>query len=98
MIKTSKAGKSRVLIAGALALLSQGAFSEEGRAAKDTAADITVSIPNQRIEVEVAKLEASAREHIEALNARIAQEWAERLEAIGRKRFELVIVEVPTRG
>jgi hypothetical protein len=98
MIKTIKAGKSRVLIAGALALMSQGVWSEEGQAAKDAAADITVSIPNQAIEVVAEKLQASASEHIDALDQRIARDLADRLEAIGDSRFELAIAEVPTRG
>jgi hypothetical protein len=98
MIKTMTEGKARVLIASALALLSQGAWSDDGQAAREAVADITVSIPNQRIEIAAEKIEASASAHIEALNRRIAQDLAESLEAISNTRFELAIAEVPTRG
>jgi hypothetical protein len=98
MIKTKTERNARVLIAGALALLSQGAWSEDERARGDAAADIKVSIPNQRIEIAVEKIEASASTHIEALNRRFEQDLAESLEAISNTRFEVVIAEVPTRG
>jgi len=98
MIKTTTAGKSRVLIAGALALLSQGAWADGGEAAKVAASRVTVSIPDQRIEIAAEKIDPSVRAHIEALNRQFAKELAERLEAIGKSRFELAIAEVPTRG
>lgn len=95
MIKTLTAGKTRVLIAGALAILSQSAWSDRGPAANS---DLRLSIPQPRIEIATPKIEASAEAHIETLKRRIAEDLAASLAAIGDTRFELVTVEVPTRG
>lgn len=98
MIKRQTERNARVLIAGALVLLSQGAWSEEARPARKAVAEVAVSIPQPRIEIAAPKIEASASAHIESLNRRIAEDLARSLEAIGKTRFELVIAEVPTRG
>lgn len=98
MIKTVTEGKTRVLIAGALALLTQGAWADDGEAARQAPAEVKVSMPNQPIVIAETKLENDASEHIEALNRYLAAELEASLEAIRISRVELVLAEVPTRG
>lgn len=105
MIKTATARKSRVLIAGALALmLSQGVGAEDRQAVKREPAVVKVSIPSQRIEIaEPPVTTASARTEIdtqiEALDEQMTRELEKTLKEIGLSRVELVIAdEVATRG
>lgn len=98
MIKTVTEGKTRVLIAGALALLTQGVWADDGQAARNAPDVVKVSVSRDAVVTEEAKLDADAQAHIESLNRHIAAELEKNLEAIGFARIELVIAEVPTRG
>jgi hypothetical protein len=92
MIKSVREGKSPMLLAGVLALMTQSAWSDETQEASEPVAVAeAVAAARQRVE-------ADAQAYIEALNQRLSEELARDYEAIGAARTVLVIAEVPTRG
>ena len=84
--------KVGVLLAGVFALISQGAWSDEGSAENQLKAE------DAKVAAAREQVEAHAREFIEALNRRLAEELQQNLVEIDAPRIELAIVEVPTRG
>ena len=92
---TVTAGKTRVLLAAALAFMAQGAWSEESNDARQpastAAATETETSATQPVEIDV-------KAYIEALNKRLSDELAREIEALNAARIELAIAEVPTRG
>jgi hypothetical protein len=92
LIKSVTERKSRILLAGVSALMTQAAWSEESKPTEPEA------IVDSRQADARQQVEADAKAYIEALNRRLMQELARDLEAIGAARVELVIAEVPTRG
>lgn len=95
MLKTVTAGKTRVLLAAALAVMAQGAWSEESNDSQEpagtAAANETVTSSERPVEIDI-------RAYIEALNKRLADELAREIEALNAARIELAMPEVPTRG
>jgi hypothetical protein len=90
MLKSVTERKSRILLAGVLAVMTQVAWSDDNRQAPEPAVPVPAAL--------LLQLEADAKAYMEALNQRLAEELARDLEAIGAPRVELVIAEVPTRG
>jgi hypothetical protein len=93
MRKSVTPGTSRILLAGVLALVAQGARSDESSAAHRPAVapQETETAARQRIEIEI-------QAYIEALNKRLAEELAREIEASSASSIEIAIAEVPTRG
>jgi hypothetical protein len=91
--KSVTEGTSRILLAGVLALVAQGAWSGERSEAREPAVAPTEAqtAAHQRIEVEI-------RAYIEALNKRLIEKLARAIEATNAARIELAMPEVPTRG
>ena len=89
-IKTTLAVSRPVLIAAALALLSQSAWSDQE--------EVRVTSPRMAIEIAQPKIATDAQAYIDALKQRLAEDLAKSLEAISASRIELVIAEAPTRG
>ena len=89
------AGKTRVLLVAALALMAQGAWSEESNDARASAdavnASETVTSAPRPVEIDIAA-------YIEAFNKRLSEKLAREIEALNAARIEFVIAEVPTRG
>ena len=98
------AKNSLALVAGLVALASQGAFSEDATVAPakpevgQDQAVITVTAPRQAIEIASPELESDLSATIESLNRLLAKELEQRMDAIEAERIELAIAEVPTRG
>ena len=92
LIKSVTERKSRILLAGVLALLTQAAWTDEPDAAASKA-----PVAERPAEA-IRQTDADAQAYIEALNRRLLQDLARDLEAISASRIELVIAEVPTRG
>jgi hypothetical protein len=90
--------RQRVLLAGALALVSQAALSDETNAARTEAEELTVSAPSQEIAIADPRIETDAEAVIEAMNRQVAADLARIIEAISGARIELAISESPTRG
>jgi hypothetical protein len=92
MLKSVTEGRSRVLLAGVLALIAQGALSEESvRSEEPTTVATTESSARLQVEIDV-------RAYIEALNKRLSEALAREIEALHASRIEIAIAEVPTRG
>lgn len=93
--KTVTAGKTPVVLAAALALMAQGASSEERNVERQpagtAAASETIAALKRSVEIEI-------RASIEALGKRLSEELAREIEALNAARVELAIAEVPTRG
>lgn len=90
--------RHRILVAGALALISQSAFSGDAIAGKREPEVLTVTAQRPSIELVDTRVETDIEAHIDAVDRGIAAELENDLKAIGRLRIELVISEVPTRG
>lgn len=91
MLKSVTEGK-KLLLAGVLALVAQGAWSEESNDAKQLAAgNATETSARPAHEVDISA-------YIEALNKRLSEKLAREIDALNAGRVELVIAEVPTRG
>ena len=88
----------QTLAAAALALSGQGVLSDEtgGKAAEQEV--VRVTVPRPPAEPAAPAMSTDARETVEALHRRLAEELQRQLDAIGKTRVELVIAEVPTRG
>jgi hypothetical protein len=98
MIHTVTEGKHRILVAGAVALISQSAFSGDAGLARSEPEVLTVTAERPSAEIVDARVETDIKAHIDAVNRRFATDLKSDLEAIDRTRIELVISEVPTRG
>jgi hypothetical protein len=98
MNHTVAARKHRIVVAGALALMSQGAISGDSNASRNQFEELTVTAPRPQIEMTDARIETDVKEQIEAVNRRFAKDLKNDLTTIGNTRIELVIAEVPTRG
>jgi hypothetical protein len=90
--------KHSVLVAGALALISQSAISAEANAAKADPEILTVTAARPSTEIVEPRIETDIKAQIDALNARFESDLKRDLEAIGTSRIRLVVSEVPTRG
>ena len=97
-IQTVTERKLSLLVAGALALFSQGALSGDASAARSEPEELTVTAPRPQIELANPVIEFDASELIEALNRRLAKDLEKSLDAISKSRIELAISEVTTRG
>jgi hypothetical protein len=95
MQKSATAGKTRVLLAAALALMAQGALSEESKVARQPAGTEAAS---ETLASATRLAESEIRAFIEALNKRLAEELAREIEALNAARIEFAMPEVPTRG
>jgi hypothetical protein len=98
MMNTVTEGKYSILVAGALALISQSALSGDTNAGKRELEVVTVTAQRPVSEVVDARIETDIKAHVDALNRRFAADLDNDLKAIGSSRIELVISEVPTRG
>jgi len=98
MTHTVTERKHRILVAGALALISQSAFSGDANAAKAEPEVLTVTAQRPSTATTEPRIETDIKAHIDALNERFESDLKKDLEAIGKSRIELVISEVPTRG
>jgi hypothetical protein len=98
MTNTVTEGKYSILVAGALALISQSALSGDTNAGKRELEVLTVTAQRSASELVDARIETDIKAHVDALNRRFAADLEDDLEAIGSSRIELVISEVPTRG
>lgn len=99
MRKTTKLRMSRVLVAGAVALLSQGAWSDDGNIAASASTTVGIQLPRPQMAPVHAKIASEVKAHVEALNRRLAEDLARALEeTLDASRIELAIAEVPTRG
>jgi len=102
MKQTVTLRKPGLLVAGALALISQSALggdSETLRAPEATQEVVTVTAPRPDVPgFENHILETNVQALIEVIDRRIEQDLEKRVDSIGRLRIELVISEVPTRG
>lgn len=90
--------KNRFLIAGALALLSQGVWSNERQDAARAPTVVKVTAPSQQIEVTSPKIGTDVAHHRKAVDQQLREDLEQSLQAITTSRIELVIAEVPTRG
>ncbi|MGD8339215.1 MAG: hypothetical protein PVH89_00455 [Gammaproteobacteria bacterium] len=94
---TAKDWNQRLMLAGAVALISQAAVGAGTGSAREpeivrvTAPRVVAEIPRADVEVDVAAL-------IESVNRHIAKQHETDLKAIGARRIELVMSEIPTRG
>jgi hypothetical protein len=88
------AGKTRVLLAAALAFMAQGAWSEESNDAEPSAEAATA----HETVTSVRPAEFDIPAYIEELNKRLSEKLAREIEALNAARVELAIAEVPTRG
>ena len=96
MLKSVTEGTTPVLLAGALALMAQGAWSDENRDSSTEPVVIvtaTATATSAKLPVEI-----DIRAYIEALNKQISDELTREIEALNAARVELAIAEVPTRG
>ena len=93
MMRKSVTEGKRLLLAGVLALVAQGAWSEESTDAKAPAAAETATETSAR-----PALEIDISAFVEALNKRLSEQLRRDLEALNATRVELAIAEVPTRG
>jgi hypothetical protein len=98
MIHTGTNRKHSILVAGALALISQNAFSGDVNTAKREPEVLTVTAQRPSSEIVDARIETDIKTQIEALDRRFATDLENHLKAIGSSRIDLVISEVPTRG
>ena len=95
-MKTVTGKTGSLAVAGALVLISQGALSDEARAASaHEVQTVTAERPQLRFD---ASITTDATASIRAVDRRIAEDLEKSLEAIAPSRIELVISEVPTRG
>jgi predicted metalloprotease len=96
VLKSVTEGETRFLLAGVLALMAQGAWSESNNDAQKPAVaateTVTVTAAAER------PIEVDVRAHIDALNKRLVDELSRQIKALDANRSELVIAEVPTRG
>lgn len=90
--------KHSILVAGALALISQSAISGGASAARAEPEILTVTAERPSTELVEPRIETDIKAHIDALNARFESDLKRDLEAIGASRIRLVVSEVPTRG
>ncbi len=90
--------KYHILVAGALALLSQGALSGEASAARSEPEELRVTAPRPQTELAELRIKTDTSSVIEALNRRLAKDLEKSLKAISDSRIELAISEAPTRG
>lgn len=95
MLKSVTEGTTPVLLAGALALMAQGAWSDEHRESTEPAIIVTATATATSAKLPV---EIDINAYIEALNRQISDELVREIEALSAARVELVIAEVPTRG
>lgn len=102
MKQTVTERKPGLLVAGALALISQSALggdSETHRAPVATQDVVTVTAPRpDEPGFESYVLETNVQALIEAIGRRIERDLEQSVDSIGRNRIELAISEVPTRG
>lgn len=98
LMQTVTTRKNRVFVAGALALLSQGAVSGDASLTGYEPEILTVTAQRSQIEASERRIEADLKEQDEALNRRFAEDLKKSLDAIDESRIELAILEVPTRG
>jgi hypothetical protein len=91
MLKSVKAGNSRILFAGVLALIAQGAWSDESNDSQEPAVAVTETSVRPQVKVDI-------NAYIEAFNERLSEELARAIEATNASRIEFAIAEVPTRG
>ena len=97
MMQKAMDWKQRLMLAGAMALLSPAALSAEAiRASKLEV--ITVTAPRVVPELRQTRIEVDVAGLIETVDRQIANDQAKELEAIGSRRIELAVIEVPTRG
>jgi hypothetical protein len=91
-----------LLVAGALALISQSALggdTETTRAPRAAQDVVTVTAPRPDAPGFVSQVpETSVEALIEAIDRRIERDLEKRVDSVRRNRIELVISEVPTRG
>ena len=94
--------KPGLLVAGALALISQSAVGGDPRATRAPVAMqevVTVTAPRpDEPRFENAILETDVQALIEIIDRRIGRDLEKRVGSVGGNRIELVISEVPTRG
>lgn len=96
-MQIAKDWKQRLMLAGAMAFLSPAALSAEAiRASKMDV--ITVTAPRVVAEVRRTRIEFDLARLIDSIEKQIANDQARDLEAIGTRRIELAIIELPTRG
>ena len=98
MMQTVTERKRNLLVAGVLALISQGALSGEVAPVSTRMEVVRVTAPRPASQIVDARIEVRAAELIEAINARIEKDLRKSLDAIRPTRIELAISEVPTRG
>ena len=96
MMKTVTANQA--LVAAALALIGQGAMSDETRVKRNETDVVRVTVPRQQTKIEVPVIATDAQETIEALKRQLEQDLERDLAEIGESPVELAIAEVPTRG
>jgi hypothetical protein len=97
-IRTVTLRKQGLLIAGALAVLSQSALGSDANVAKREPEVLTVTAQRPPIVASDSQIETDVSVHIEAVERRFAKDLEKDLAAIGNSKIELVISEVPTRG
>ena len=97
MMRTTMDWQQRLLLAGAAALLGPAALSAEVTPAGEVEV-MTVTAPRVVCEVRPTKIEFDLDGLIDAIDKRIADDQQHDLEAIGTRRIELAMVEVPPRG
>jgi len=87
-----------ILVAGALALLSQGALGGEANTAGSEHEQLRVTAPRPHVELADPRIETDTSAVIEALNRRLAEDLEKSLREISGSRIELAISDVATRG
>lgn len=97
-MQTVTARNRPFLVAGALALISQGALSGETVATDTALEQLTVTAPRPEVVIGDLTIETDAAAMIEAMNRRVAKDLEKNLEVVGPARIELVTSEVATRG
>lgn len=97
-IQTVTKRNPSLLVAGALALFSQGALSGDASAARNEPEELIVTAPRPQSEFVSPVIEIDAKALIEALNRRLAEDLKKSLDEINNSRIELAVSEVPTRG
>ena len=95
MLKTVTAGKTRVLLASALAIMAQSAWSDESDVAQ---APADAPIANETAAPAEQPVSFDIPAYIEELNKRLSEKLNREIEALNAARVELALAEVPTRG
>lgn len=98
MMQTVTERKRNLVVAGVLALISQGALSSEVVPASQGIEIVRVTAQRPPITGSDSQIEIRAVEMIEAMNRQVEKDLESTLDAIRPTRIELVISEVPTRG